>query len=180
MGDEAKYILSPTGFHSMRESQALTDVLEEALAAQGSASVNLEVVEIFAELVGNAAEHGMGDGGAHAHVRRIHHRKGLALDIVIADSGPGIPTTLRRNDKLPRPRTDADAIGLAIQKLVSGTGDPTRGIGLWMTTTEMRKPARKMLIHSGTGLLTMYGDEEPSLRETDCRQGTLIRLTIPV
>ncbi len=158
----------------------MTDALEEALATQGSASVNAEEVEIFAEIVADAAEHGMSEYGAHAHVRCIPHRKGLALDIVIADSGPGIPTTLRRNDKLPKPRTDADAIGLAIQELVSGTGDPTRGIGLWMTTTEMRKPGRKMLIHSGTGLLTMYGDEEPALRETDCRQGTLIRLTIPI
>ena len=41
---------------------------------------------------------------------------------------------------MPQPETDADAIGLAVQELVSGTGIPTRGIGLWMTVTEMRKP----------------------------------------
>ena len=129
MVDEAKYILCPTEFHSMRDAQELTNAFEEALASHsmGSASVNPEVVEIFAELVGNAAEHGMSEYGAHAHIRYIPHRKGFAFDVVIADSGPGIPTTLRRNAGLPKPGTDAEAIGLAIQELVSGTGDPTRG-----------------------------------------------------
>ena len=182
MVDEAKYILCPTEFHSMRDAQELTNAFEEALASHsmGSASVNPEVVEIFAELVGNAAEHGMSEYGAHAHIRSIPHRKGFAFDVVIADSGPGIPTTLRRNAGLPKPGTDAEAIGLAIQELVSGTGDPTRGIGLWMTVTEMRKPGRKLWIHSGSGLLTLYGAGYPALRETEYRQGTMVRLTIPV
>ena len=72
-----------------------------------------------------------------------------------------------------------EAIGLAVRGLVSGTGNPNRGIGLWMTVTEMGKPGRKLMIHSGSGLLTMYGDNEPELRETEHRQGVLIRLTIP-
>ena len=80
---------------------------------------------------------------------------------------------------MPKLVTDAAAILLATQELVWGTGNPTRGIGLWMTATEMRKPGRKMLIHSGSGLLTMYGDGEPELREIEHRQGVLVRLTIP-
>ena len=179
--NEKEYTLEPTAFHSMREAQELTDVLEENLRdhAMGAPNVHPELVEIFSELVNNAAEHGMTPEGAHAHVRYMPHRRGYAFDVVIADSGAGIRTTLAGNPEVPQPETDAAAIGLAVQELVSGTGAPTRGIGLWMTLTEMRKPGRKLWIQSGSGLLTMYGTAEPQLRETEHRQGTMVRLTIP-
>ena len=106
----------------------------------GAASVSPEVVELFSELVNNAAEHGMTAEGAHAHVRYMPHRKGQAFDVVVADSGIGIRIALAYNPRLKRPETDEEAIALAVQELVSGTGSPTRGIGLWMTITEMKKP----------------------------------------
>ena len=137
--------------------------------------VRPELVEVFSGLVNNAAEHGMTLGGTHAHVRYLPHRRGVAFDVVVADQGPGIRTTLERNPELPPLETDA----LAIQELVSGTGIPTRGISLWMNVTEMRKPGRKLWLHSGTGLLTMYGAATPEMRETEPRQGTMVRLTIP-
>ena len=178
---EKEYALEPTAFHSMQEAQELADALEESLRDQdmGAPNVHPELVEIFSELVNNAAEHGMTPEGAHAHVRYMPHRRGDAFDVVIADSGAGIRATLTANPKVPQPETDAAAIGLAVQELVSGTGTPTRGIGLWMTLTEMRKPGRKLWIQSGSGLLTMYGAAEPQLRETEHRQGTMVRLTIP-
>ncbi len=176
-----EYALEPTAFHSMREAQGLADVLEENLRdhAMGAANVHPELLEIFSMQVNNAAEHGMTPEGAHAHVRYMPHRRGYAFDVVIADSGAGIRATMTGNPEVPKPETDAAAIGLAVQELVSGTGTPTRGIGLWMTLTEMRKPGRKLWIQSGSGLLTMYGTAEPQLRETEHRQGTMVRLTIP-
>ena len=179
--EETQYALEPTTFHSMREAQELADILEENLRdrGMGAANVRPELVEVFSELVNNAAEHGMTDDDAHAHVRYVPHRRGWAFDMVVADSGPGIRATLEENPEILRPETDAGAIGLAVQELVSGTGDPTRGIGLWMTVTEMRKPGRKLWIHSGSGLLTMYGAAGPELRETEHRQGVMVRLTIP-
>ena len=138
-----------------------------------------EVVELFSELVNNAAEHGMTAEGAHAHVRYMPHRKGQAFDVVVADSGIGIRIALAYNPRLKRPETDEEAIALAVQELVSGTGSPTRGIGLWMTITEMKKPDRKLWIQSGSGLLTMYAEAEPEFRKTQHRQGTMVRLTIP-
>ena len=179
--EETQYALEPTIFHSMREAQELAGILEENLRdrGMGAANVRPELVEVFSELVNNAAEHGMTEEGAHAHVRYVPHRRGRAFDMVVADSGPGIRATLEENPEIPRPETDAGAIGLAVQELVSGTGTPTRGIGLWMTVTEMRKPGRKLWIHSGSGLLTMYGAAGPELRETEHRQGAIVRLTIP-
>ena len=179
--DETEYALEPTTFRSMREAQELADALEENLQERrmGAASVRPELVELFSELVNNAAEHGMTEAGASAHVRYMPHRRGHAFDVVVADSGPGIRATLAGNPDLPQPETDAAAIGLAVQELVSGSGVPTRGIGLWMTVTEMRKPGRKLWIQSGSGLLTMYGAAEPELREIEHRQGAMVRLTIP-
>ena len=180
-GGETEYALEPTTFRSMQEAQELTDVLEENLQERrmGAASVRPELVEIFSELVNNAAEYGMTDAGVSAHVRHMPHRRGRAFDVVVADSGAGIRATLAGNPALPQLETDAAAIGLAVQELVSGSGIPTRGIGLWMTVTEMRKPGRKLWIQSGSGLLTMYGAAEPELREVEHRQGTMVRLTIP-
>ena len=179
--EDREYALEPTAFHSMREAQELADSLEENLLEHhmGAANTHAELVEIFSELVNNAAEHGMTQEGAHVHVRFMPYRRGQAFDVVIADSGPGIRATLALNPDLPQPETDSGAIGLAVQELVSGTGNPTRGIGLWMTVTEMRKPGRKLMIHSGSGLLVMYGAAEPELRGTEHRQGTIVRLTMP-
>ena len=115
----------------------------------------------------------------NAHVRFMPHRRGNAFDVVVVDEGPGLRATLACNPGLEVPEADGEAILLATRELVFGTGDPTRGIGLWMTATEMRKPGRKMLIHSGSALLTMYGDAEPETREIEHRQGTVVRLNIP-
>ena len=121
----------------------------------------------------------MSDAGAHCHVRVMPHRMDNCMDMVVADSGPGIRATLAQNPNLPVTQSDQEAITLAIQELTSGTGTPTRGIGLWITVAEMRPPSRKLQIHSGTGLLTMYGTAEPKLTETALRPGTTVRATIP-
>ena len=154
--EEPRHALEPTDFHSMQEAQELTDTLERDLhrLGMGAANIRPEVVEVFSELVNNAAEHGAADEEeAHAHVRWMPHRRGYAFDMVVSDQGPGIRVTLERNPTLPPVENDAEAIGLAVQELVSGTGAPNRGIGLWMTVTGMRKPGRRLMIHSGQGLL---------------------------
>ena len=118
-------------FGAMTEAQALTDTLEDNLAVlnRGAANGRPELVEIFSELVNNSAEHGMTEAGAQAHVRFMPHRRGEAFDVVVVDEGPGIRETLARNPRLDVPQGDADAILLATQELVSGTGDPTRASG---------------------------------------------------
>ncbi len=181
MDQETTYLLQPTIFHSMREAQELANTLEHNLTAQRpeAASIGSAAVETFSELLNNAAEHGMSDDGAHCHVRLMPHRMGNCLDIVVADSGPGIRATLAQNTNLPTTQSDQEAITLAIQELTSSTGTPTRGIRLWITVAEMRRPSRKLQMHSGTGLLTMYGTAEPEITETTFRQGTLVRATIP-
>ena len=122
---------------------------------------------------------GSEDEGGHGHVRHLPHRRGWGFDVVVSDSGPGIRATLANNSNFPQPETDAEAIGLAVQEPVSGTATPTRVIGLRMTVTEMKKPGRQQWIQSGSGLLTMYGTADLQLRETEYRQGVMVRLAIP-
>ena len=134
------------------------------------------MLAIFYRLASNASERGMTEVGAHAHVRYIPHGWGYA---VIADSGPGIRAALACNIQIPLPEADSAAIGMAVQELVSGTGVPTGGNGLWKVATEMGKSGRKLLIHSSSGLLIMYGTTEPELRDIGNRRATLVRMTIP-
>ena len=178
---ESIYSPEPTVFHSMRQAQELTHALEDNVVrvSLGAANTAAELAGVFSELVNAAAEHGMSEDGAHAHVRFMPHRSGSVYDAVVVDSGAGIRATLTRNPNLPRVQTDAQAIQLAVQEKVSGTGHPTRGLGLWMTVTEMRKPGRKFWLHSGSALLVMYGDQEPGFREIEHRQGVMARLTAP-
>ena len=181
MDQETDYLLQPTIFHSMREAQELANTLEQNLATRHpeAASISGVAVETFSELLNNAAEHAMNDAGAHCHVRLMPHRMGNCLDIVVADSGPGIRATLAQNPNLPATQSDREAIALAMQELTSNIGTPTRGIGLWITVADMRRPGRKLQVHSGTGLLTMYGAAEPEITETAFRQGTMVRANIP-
>ncbi len=140
MDQETGYLLPPAIFHSMREAQKLANTLEHNPATRHSeaASISGVAVETFSELLNNAAEHGMSDAGAHCHVRVMPQRLGDCMDMVVADSGPGIRATLARNPNLSDTQSYSEAIDPAIQELTSGTGTPTRGIGLWITVAEMR------------------------------------------
>lgn len=165
----------------MQEAQELTHTLEGTLSAGnlGANNIGPELVDIFSEIVNAAAEHGFSATAAQAHIRFMSHRRGHAFDAVIVDSGTGIRDTLARNPRLDVPDNDAEAIRLATRKMVSGTGDPAGGVCLWMTVTEMRKPGRKLLIHSAAGLLATYGANDPEFREIEHRRGTVVGLTIP-
>ena len=150
----------------MPEARELADTLEENLdrLSLGAANIRPEVVEVFSELASNAAEHGMSDAGARAHARFLSHRWGHAFDVVVTDQGTGSRATMQRNPRCPGwNRLRSHGAGQA----GAGVGHrvPTRGIGLGMTVTGMRKPGGKLWIHSGSGLLTMYGAADVSRRK---------------
>ena len=64
------YALEPASFRSMREAQDLANTLEDNLAERslGAANVRADLVEIFSELVNNAAEPGTTEDGPSAMV----------------------------------------------------------------------------------------------------------------
>ena len=95
---------------------------------------------------------------------------------------PGVPRPagMRYPPPPPRPEGGPNAKAGGGAKARSNPGRPhcKRG-GLWMTVTEMRKPGRKLWVQSCSSLFTMYGAAGPDLRETEHRQGAMVRLTIP-
>ena len=68
---------------------------------------------------------------------------------------------------------DWSAIGLAIQEMVSGTGDPHRGLGLFTATEEAQRGNRRLIIHSGSGVLSIGEDGVGSPHKTNPFPGTL-------
>jgi hypothetical protein len=92
----------------------------------------------------------------------------------------GVRVALTHNPHLRgRVYYDWDAIELALQERVSGTGIPTRGIGLYAISQEMRKPGHQLLIHSGIGLVRQTEELEADARRTTLFPGTLVYAAIP-
>lgn len=94
----------------------------------------------------------------------------------VADGGIG----MERNPALrERARYDWAAVELAIRERVSGTGDKTRGIGLYGISEDMRIPGRQLIIHSGIGSLRLSEDVQSEARRTALFPGTLTYASLP-
>jgi hypothetical protein len=105
---------------------------------------------------------------------------GARFVCVVADGGIGIRQSLERNPQLQdRVYYDWDAIELAMQERISGTGIPTRGIGLYAIAEDMRRPGHQLLIHSGIGLVRQSEELEADARRTTLFPGTLVYATMP-
>jgi len=98
----------------------------------------------------------------------------------VADGGIGIRCSLERNPEL-RPRISYDwvAIELALRERISGKGEPTRGIGLYWVSEEMRRSGRQLIVHSGIGALTINEEVESEAKRTTLFPGTLAFASIP-
>lgn len=92
---------------------------------------------------------------------------------------PRWPLPATNPDIRERVYYDWDAIELAMQERISGTGIPTRGIGLYAISDDMRKPGHHLLIHSGIGLVSQSEELEADARRTTLFPGTLAYATIP-
>ena len=73
---------------------------------------------------------------------------------------------------------DWDAIELALEEGISGTGSKTRGIGLFGVAEDMRKPGRQLIIHSGIGMLQITEEAQGEPQRTTLFPGTLISASI--
>ncbi len=93
---------------------------------------------------------------------------------VVADGGIGIRESLERNPDLRGSLFyDWAAIELAMKERTSGTGLPTRGIGLFAVADDMRSPGRELLIHSGLGFVRQTEDLKTEAHRGSLFPGTL-------
>ncbi len=155
--------------------ERVADEALESLSDQnlGAANRRTLVAETFTELAGNAVEHGESPVGSYGMIQHYDWQEGPRFLCVVADGGIGIRESLMRNAALrDRIGHDWDAIDLAMQERMTGTGHPHRGKGLFEVSQEMRSPDSELLIHSGLGIVS---PEDPQMR---ARAGALFPGTL--
>lgn len=148
----------------------------------GAANLYPVVSEVFAELALNAVQHSESPIGAFGLIQFYESGAGRRFVCTVADGGMGIRGSLERNPDLrSKVPYDWNAIELALEEGVSGTGSKSRGIGLFGVAEDMRKPDRQLIIHSGIGMLqTASSTPKPTATRTSVLfPGTLASASIP-
>ena len=170
-------------FSTETEANALTNDALEALVESGLGLANLNPVvsEAFGELAANAVQHADSEVGAYGLIQFYESEKlGKRFVCAVADGGIGIRRSLERNpEHQGKVAYDWEAIELALGEFVSGTGSPTRGIGLFGTAQDMREGKGSLLIHSGQGLLRIDEGVDRAAHRAQLFPGTLASATIP-
>ncbi len=176
-------ILPLTRFDTESDVDRITNLAHDSLqrTAVGAANLYPIVSEVFAELAMNAAQHSGSEIGAFGLIQFYEFADGQKFVCAVADGGIGIRRSLERNpeltDKVPY---DWNAIELALDEGISGTGSDRRGIGLFGVAEEMSKPGRQLIIHSGIGMLqTVGGSPRGAASRTVPFPGTLASASIP-
>lgn len=162
--------------HDQVEEIANQLMIEFGASRQVSPPLNREAHDALAEAANNTVEHAScPEGGfALAQLRERRPASGRAwfIEIAIADAGRGIAASLDVDD-------DCEAIMQALDEGVSGTGDPHRGIGLAEIERLVQEPRRELVIHSGSGLVTVSESGRVASETDSVFPGTLLTVSIP-
>ena len=173
-------------FHTEQEIPEIIERISEILENQGyRLKERVAICSVLSEVCANAAEHGASSFGAYAAVQAYHHivsgprRRGEEVLIAIADGGVGVRETLSRNPKYAEhTTTDNDALRLALEMGVSGTGEIGRGGGLALVARIAADSGGSLSLRSGTGRVTVYEDRKNS-RNVPRFPGTFVRVSLP-
>ena len=176
-------VLPLTSFRTVSEAEDLANQALEQLHATGGVAANLKVAvsEAFGELGNNAAQHSESEVGSFGLIQFYDTARGQRFICAVGDGGIGIRASLARNPALRHlVPYDHTAIDLAVKERVSGTGEPTRGIGLSDVAMGMRVTGRSLIIHSGIGMLEINEKIESRATRSKRFAGTLAAASIPV
>jgi hypothetical protein len=179
---DPQIVLPLTGFSTEFEVEDVANRSLEALQTSGLGASNLYpfVSEVFAELALNAVQHSESPINAFGFIQFFRFAEGERFVCGVADGGIGIRRSLERNPELvDRVPYDWVAIELALRERVSGTGDRTRGIGLYGIAEDMRRPRHRLIVHSGMGSLQISEEIESQAKRATLFPGTLVYASIP-
>jgi len=181
-GPNIQAALPLTRFRSTVDVENITNQAFDALTKMNLGVGNLYplITETFAELAMNAVQHSDSSIGAFGIIQFYDEGANRRFVCAVAHGGIGIRRSLERNPQLSRRIFyDWDAIELATKERISGTGDPTRGIGLYGVADDMRRPSSQLIIHSGIGMLRITEQiESESKRVRVLFPGTLVFASI--
>jgi anti-sigma regulatory factor (Ser/Thr protein kinase) len=179
---DPQVVLPLARFSTQREVEDLANLALDNLQRAGLGAANLYplVTEVFSELALNAVQHSESEIGGLGFIQFYGTAAGRRFICCVGDGGIGIRRSLERNEALrDKLFYDWDAIDLAVQERISGTGEKTRGIGLFGVVEDMRGAGRQLIIHSGIGRLTISEDVERESRRDVLFPGTLAFASIP-
>ena len=173
-------------FHTEQEIPGIIERISEILENQSyRLRERVAICSVLSEVCANAAEHGASSFGAYAAVQAYHHivsgprRRGEEVLVSIADGGVGVRETLSRNPRYAeQTTTDNDALRLALEMGVSGTGEIGRGGGLALVAQIAARAGGSLSLRSGTGRVTVYEDRKNS-RNVPLFPGTFVRVSLP-
>ncbi len=181
-GQTQRVIIPLTKLESEFQMDHVTNNALEALSESGLGSPNIhpDVSEVFAELSSNAIQHSESPVDAYGIIQYFEFQQGNRFVCAVGDGGIGIRRSLENNPDL-RDRVPYDwvAIELALRERVSGTGNKTRGIGLFSIAEDARKANRQLIIHSGLGMVEIREDVQSEARRSRLFPGTLGYTSIP-
>lgn len=169
-------ILHLVRFSTEFEAEAAANTAIERLGEMGRGAANLYPIisENFAELAFNAVQHAESPFGGLGLIQYFSYPDAPRFALVVADGGIGIRAGLSKNPALAeRALYDWTAIELAARERISGTGDATRGIGLFGVAEDARTGSRQLVVHSGIGVLEISEDVRQDSRRTNLFPGTL-------
>jgi len=132
------------------------------------------------ELVANALEH----SGSEAVLMGQVYRGGEPPDhddrvqIAIGDAGRGIRSSFVESGT-HRPESDAQAIHLALEYLVSSVSDPGRGQGLTTTVEQVTALQGRVVIRSGEARVTRSGSRAATSLVLPIT-GTIVGISLPL
>lgn len=132
-----------------------------------------------AEAIDNLIEHSGETGGWMALEQYVTPSNSRAVAFAVADTGIGLRTSLCRSASLTV-ASDREAMGLAIQRGVSRTDDPSRGRGLHGIIEKARERSGHVRLWSG-GVHGISGTSEGSFVLRDhpsAYHGTIVYATL--
>ncbi len=162
--------------------RAADRILDELESAPASIPSNLPpiVAETFVELANNGVEHSQSEIGTLGMVNLHEGKIKRNFEIAVADGGIGISRALGAAPRADKKRTwnDWSSIEYATGELISGTGDPHRGIGLFGVAEDARHPGASLTIHSDNGAFHVNQPSEIRATRKPLFPGALVHLSI--
>ena len=176
-------LLPITRMRSISEVEDLENSLIENLEQRNLSSANLytDVAVVFAELGNNAVEHAQSPIDAYGLLQFYDWHPRARFVCAIADGGIGIRASLQKNrEHEGRALTDWAAIEYAVQENTSGTGDRTRGMGLFHIANDILPPDRDLNINTDSGFLHTDGKTlQTTSRRSNLFPGTSAFINVP-
>ena len=176
-------VLPLTRFGNVTDVERIANDLE-LVAVSCPMRTHDEMFGVFYELALNAVQHSESAAGCYAIVEQSVDSDGRIIHLLgVADCGIGIRATLIRNPNFADVANDADAIALATELHVTGTGDASRGLGLDHVMNVVRMWQCNCIIVSGAGYLDVRdggATTQGNLSDDESVAGTVAVITLSV